>query len=1580
MSDISDSDEEERRSLDVSLISRQILQRKLSHLPNRKRQALENALGRFNTSTPLDVLAEEDEVVEDSDKEALMEVEHIHSGTSPKPLETVPIHFENEENAGHLQAYINSKYLTFVSERSLRKRNFASTHPYLSDQASYLGLADAHELNSVYEENGQNLEAVVKLLNYNYLRLKSKYPKDEKFKQKSFYAIIGKQSKEAQQEEQQKERGSVGSGFNGDVEFTNEMNPSTPTLDQHLESSQLLDDVAYDVNNYESEADIDLDTELYSSSDEENEKENLYVRVGGRYRKEKNALKGILPESAEHLPIYQAKFSRLVQKAKPQRAFKRGVAIKKIGSRNRSFRLHDDFEDTFLNDDDAEYVSPENYVTNDLLAEQHDLSQSRETTLFHDSDISASSTSETESDSDLDLFSFNDDERYALQNTNDVLGEALENDVIDRMLTSTAHSRLGRIKLTPKIKPGSRGYPYDIGRQNGTHVTSKNSARRSITRTARRKSSLGHARKQHDENITWTARSGYNTIDNFASSIDERSSMNVAEHSLGDVAENERAPTARVASFQRQAKPKSFTKALFTGTRKLIKKKEKNCVANQGLIESYFGPSTIGSRSRGDRAPLLASVDIEAESREQGFYQLRKRPKVFNHYSNDQLQLSHEPTFAPGCLLNDIELMKLGNTGDGKTFHRFEDPISVVFEEKHFQLSLLDIDGSRELADQLCLLLNSEIVRGTIRKRDFYHCVGALIAWTLILQRSPSESDWSWVNTMVASLRDSSVMKQSDKFFCLPYMVLLQYSMLIMGLINEGVSRRQNMAVYGVSYWSWFFSMAESVQFEMLDFRGGSANKQAESFYVMCRLLELQGVWWSSICMSVQSYNRYNFYDLLESVFYLCCITRKQATWEPLQLVFQKFNDTTDLGLYYRYIEIVFSMNRMRNWKIDDKLILQVYGNITSRRFANFPDEDYFLCVLSQVRSRFDIPGDSFFNRFLQLLFWHISSLTDGSQVKRLVTKLLSFNTTQYSNSKEQRAMFCNKFNLLILLSLISKTNLRTQVEILISSLNDITDLSFLNQAVEGISVVFEIALSKGARLPTEGVDIMTSKLASMAFSTPGVLKLWKKFLRFLRSRIEKSQVEPPSLIQMLLLIKQMKVELPIKLNIDIAGIGMSIGEQLLALKGKLRNPLVMKSLNTVKEKSLDTASSYMHRLANGNEFSEMSDKLICDCITIWILVSHLLDENGDKLVLQTYPFIGNELVRGRYVFHFYMEVSRFYNLNNCKQSVVVNVIQGLASFKTPLRLFEFIDRLSGLGWVLFSFHRLRNVPDNDMISTKFGILNNMLNRSSTCDSPSELNMMVYEVLKSIKRESNNCSNAAYKDSCITLFKEMTFYTLDNRNGALLTEIRSLLGVEAEVVNNAHQLHHDFNDGLELDDEFNLGEHEPHVLASMEECNSRLRGLMEMEDKSEVGKWKSIYKILFKYNLAIFRHRSQFSTKTFMEVFNIFKNALDDESTFGEAEEYKVRAFSQICAILGSTRHVLFEGYWVPSDLEFMFKEFEQKLRKAFPFVATSIPSESSVDGGKLDPEQELIQVFRQTFSGYTTTTDEVYTKFDLEF
>lgn len=80
---------------------------------------------------------------------------------------------EDQENENHLQSYLNTtnSYVTW-SGRSLRKRNFASTHPYLADQAHYLGLSDIDYLNEIYEENDHNLEEVVKYLNYNYERLK----------------------------------------------------------------------------------------------------------------------------------------------------------------------------------------------------------------------------------------------------------------------------------------------------------------------------------------------------------------------------------------------------------------------------------------------------------------------------------------------------------------------------------------------------------------------------------------------------------------------------------------------------------------------------------------------------------------------------------------------------------------------------------------------------------------------------------------------------------------------------------------------------------------------------------------------------------------------------------------------------------------------------------------------------------------------------------------------------------------------------------------------------------------------------------------------------------------------------------------------------------------------------------------------------------------------------------------------------------------------------------------------------------------------------------------------------------------
>ncbi|KAI5970573.1 hypothetical protein CANMA_000359 [Candida margitis] len=1598
MSDISDSDAEDR-ALDVSLISKQTLQRKLSHLPNGKRQELEYIWGNLNSSSSLHALAEEEEFVEDSDNDASMEVEHTLSVPEPVPLQEAPLNLENKENEGHLQAYINSKYSAFVSERSLRKRNFASTHPYLADQASYLGLSDAHELNTVYEQNDQNLEAIVKLLNYNYVKLKNRYPKDEKYKSKSFYAIIGQQSKVAQQEEQDKEQENARSSINSDKYDVSDIDMNSPrssSLEQRLEYSQLSDDSTQDVNNFASTEEFDSSSDQDSSADDEGSKENLYVRVGGRYKKEKSALRGIFPESAKHLPIYKAKTSRATPRVKPPRELRKGFAVKKKGSKNRLFRSNNDLEGTFLNDEVVEYVSPDNYLLNNLkMSDKEDsllLSRYHEPILSEASELSGS---ETESDSGSDLFSY-DEHRGFDQDLDDNGGEALENDAIDRMLTTISspmsNGSHSKSKSRSKSSSTTKSARDDVGGKNKRMAQHKfPSGKPRVCSIAQRSGLTSHSGGQH-ERYQRTTHPNYRSIDSFTTSSDHVFE-NAAEATNGELVDvltitrdGKHFPTLQGASLAR-SRPEhiSLTRSDSSGTKKILKKMKKNkSVRNQESIENYFVPFRHGVRSRPDRAPLLASVDIEAETNDQTYSPFRKKPRFFNHHLNGPIPLSHEPVFAPGCLLNDIELKKLGNTGDGKTFHRFQDQITVAFKDRQFTMSLLDIDGSRGSADQLCLLLNSELLHSKVHKKDFYQCVRGLIGWSLILQSPPSESEWSWIETLINTLRDSSIMTPSDKFFCLPYLILLQYIMLIMGRINGGIGRKNNVSSYAASYWSWFFVITENTRFENLEVSGGTATKQAESFYIMCKLLELQGAWWPSICASVSGYERGNYYHVLECVHYLCCSTRKRENWEPLQALFQKFSDSTDREVYYRYIEIVFSMNRMRNWQIDDKLILQMYGNITSRRFANLPKENFLPSIFPQIRSRFDVAGDSFFEKFLQLLFWHISSLTDVSQVKRLVTKLLSFNPVQYSDSKEQKIMFSNKFNLLIMLSSISKTDLRTQVEILLSSISEVTELNFLKQAVRGTCIIFEAALSKGAKLPVEGVEIMTDKLVSIAFTVPGAKQLWCKFSRCLRSLVTESSGEPLGLVQLLPLMKQIKVELPTSINVDVTDLCAYIVEQLTAVKTEVKHASNIRNLNAAKKKSFDMANSYMMRQTSDHPLSKKIDTLISQCITIWVVTSYIVDENWDKLVLQTYPFMGNELSRDRFVFHFYMEVSRFYNLTNCKQPVISNIIRGLISFEMPSRLIEFINRLSVLGWELFSFHRIRNVSDAELISTKFGILSSMLNRSSTCESSVKTNVIVYDILRSMKRESSSYSNETYKDFCSSVIKELNRYEIDAKNQALVSEIYSLLGIgtHTELFSNRQPMEGcRFDDDFDLDEQLDFGCASLSLSSSLDDYFSTLQELLN--DTSDFApKWKTVYEILSNFGSAIFQHRFKFSNPHFLGIFELFLNELDrGDGQVCEADGFRIRTFIKICTILGTVHQVLYEGYRISSDFLIIFKLLEQKLIQVFPFVTTPCYSGQVYDEvDEQSLEHKLATQFQHTFANDATTTDEIYSDYILQF
>ena len=150
--------------------------------------------------------------------------------------------------------------------------------------------------------------------------------------------------------------------------------------------------------------------------------------------------------------------------------------------------------------------------------------------------------------------------------------------------------------------------------------------------------------------------------------------------------------------------------------------------------------------------------------------------------------------------------------------------------------------------------------------------------------------------------------------------------------------------------------------FESYNIDTGAKLKDAESFFIMCALLDNEKKWWSTISSAIELYDPMDINVLLEAVFCISSIPQNHLSWNPLQLVYLKADYSTYPEFYYRYLEIVYLMNQRNNWPIDEKIVLQIYASITVRKFANFPDEIGFPELMSKVSTRLDIPGDTFSN------------------------------------------------------------------------------------------------------------------------------------------------------------------------------------------------------------------------------------------------------------------------------------------------------------------------------------------------------------------------------------------------------------------------------------------------------------------------------------------------------------------------------------------------------------------------------------------------------------------------------------------
>ncbi|KAI5963477.1 uncharacterized protein KGF55_002357 [Candida pseudojiufengensis] len=1469
MSYVSDSEEESIVPV-TSLISNHKLNEKLKNLSSHQRnniiKMVQILMPKMNSTT-----VPNPDIIDDSEDEANdplrlfdfiphnEETRNITDCTEEDVLVT-----ENKENENHLKAYMSSKAQDYAPIRTLRKRNFASTHPYLSDQAYYLGLADISELNSIYEENNHSLESIVKLLNYNYMKLKEKYPRDEKFKQKNFYAILGKQSKAAQQVEAEES----GTQISNDVEFEESQNAANEILPSQMSVQEFA---ASEIESPEESQDED---EGSSSDDEEIQDKDVYVRVGGKFRKEKSALKGILPESAKHLPIYRNNKQNGRKNSKQKTIeIRKGMAIKK-SRKNRSLNVRetmdDLIDDNIYSEDEIDFQAT-NYQNIDQLADlendyninytsdtfdQWDDSSSIDNTNFDGtfpgarsvspivlSDFSDSSM-EPESDDDLNLFVHSDHEEEDLQAVIDLNDEAIESSVIDRMLAPNNIR-----KSNPSIKPNKKS--------SNTTTKPRSSNTKASGTPSKRNGSTKSNKKPKPPSRTPKSKTKHKQSRLF-----------------------------RESYRQLSVKPISRTQS----TNKRRKKENTKQKSMQKSIDKYINPGRVDNL----RTPIYATTAFEAEGN-----QSIKVTKYQKYSTNSNIiNLSTQPEFVPGCILNLISLNRLHHAADGKSLHKFTDPIELTYKETKFCFSLINLENSIDGAESLLKSINNDILKSNLNGKEFersiYDCMKGLIGWYLLSQRSPTLVEWALVNSLLSNVKESTLISNSNKLFFVPYVILLQYVMFIGEQIN-GIGANGKFCVQssGTFYWSLWFPMFDSNDFEKINYAGGDGirSKETESFYIICTILELQKSWWSSITASIDEfYTSFDLEILLEAIFCLIQISRTPS-WKPLQAYFMKLNDDMDAGIYYRYVDILYSTCQFRNWHLDESLLLQIHGSILKRNFANLQDEEMDQEIYHQIKSRYDIGGESFYDRYMQLLSWHISSMSDDSQVKRFITKLYSSNDFQYSNDKKHRVMFINRFNLIILLASYSSSDQRNQISNLINSMKDVTDLKFVKAAVKGLTVTTQIIFSKKLKLPMDALQAIMIKLNSIWFNKPGMKKLWNYFMSPINKLVDDNADEA---FQFLLLAKPLNVNTTKQMNNGIINLCLKIIQSLNLPK---LNHAQIKIIQNVSGISLKLLEHYMM------ENSDRNQEVIKNCISLWISTWNALGNNWDQIVLQKFPYIGVESEREKYVLFFYSKVLVFHDIRSCKEIVISNILNGLMLPKPPVDSIELMKALAYKNWDCFSFMKMYNFDNMEHPRLRFNIFSKLIHSLST---RSDFSTFVSETLKRLIKDIWD------KDFANSVLKELSKYTnLDFKAQTQITELSSKIGYDQpqfQILPFEQQIEAVDIELSKDDDEFETED---------------LDILYYFMGKESTNKnWHVINKLVYQFHKALFKYKFKLTNCKFYGFLNLLQTTWQNDGD-RDYDESKILAMITICNLFFDIKYILFEGYWPSKTFETLYENLK---------------------------------------------------------
>lgn len=1166
--------------------------------------------------------------------------------------------------------------------RSLRKRTFASRHPYIADQADYLGICTVDSINEMFSDN-DDLTVVARALNQLYLKRKKRYPDEERYKARNFYAHLGK---------------SKAMALAGD--------PDAETMD--LQDDPLSLQLNYEPDNASDEEDQEMipyegvehrpPPKVYDlASDSEND-------IGGSFKRS-------LDEPRER--VYKLK-----KKMRRQEQPRKGLAVRKMGSSgvNRSLELElgqfVDSRETY-----EEYTpNYQSFFQPQITSFTLDLSEL----------VRSESSSDYDSDSENELFSDNADTTKSSDlieppqtylDDFDLGGGAQEADHINHLFASGRKSKSRKHKtqsrhsvLTPKVKASSSTTPHQPSYSRGprskpsTHRSSTSSYGRLNTRKFSKPPQQRKPLQQSNRANSPRPTKLYHRPELMNRAKQKQSVLSVDVDSDSDKENPKKTSKPIARSKSRPLRTKHFLATTAFEVESLTKFVKQH-TSGFAVPSAYFNPSKSSLFSDN----LFASTD--------------------SILAYNDLQRIH--TIGDGFIFfphNDTVSFTL--LGKHYVFGLFQQ------ESSSHNITRL-LTHLRKLVSSVKAQLNPSI------RTEVKDATRALIKWLLIFRLPIPRAAWGLIDELLndfTKLQTKEIRKHQTFFYA--HVLLVYYIAYQLERTNgEGDYRSlfSEFEKYCIDFWSIIFKTYDSTDIS-LTFKSETPTELSESLCMMYFLFgNKKDIWWPTVSEALQDLDPLmdSSFESMNIVYALAsmCPSNK-FNWTPFITILNNFQGSSHAEDHHDFIDICELIHNNLEWPLEEKLILTLYLSFAKRKFTNFENETSVPTSIGVILSKHDIPQDTVFERFLGFVYTYISDLCERKEVKRLITKLVASSQYHYQKGRKYQIMFINRLNLILLLFQISDVDLRSPFSSLIDQIIEFKDMFIYSRAVDAFDTFAQVSERKKVGLPVTAFQAMLNSFSASYDRLQGMPSLLTRLIDCGLRVIDISKTP-----QSLAFLRAIEISvIPDRLRGRVLDQMLSFAELLRVHKeqASASSDLIDSLIRTVTS----FLSAQMNRLPVADlRQDEILENVIEKSIQIWIQFAHAnSSQNWNFMMLQKFSYLGNKLLRDRFALYFcwvYLnqgEVSHSAIFEMDKLFIKAMISSRLSKYSSLV--FRSLSRTRGS---LTACRKLAAQPMVLVHGQKYQILSSFINRIANSNSlvVAEKALLITEMVKEIECEFN---------------------------------------------------------------------------------------------------------------------------------------------------------------------------------------------------------------------------------------------------